>query len=1004
VAAQREARRVVTVLFCDVTGSTALGERLDPEALRTVMAGYFAAMRSAIERHGGTVEKFIGDAVMAVFGLPNLHEDDAMRAVRAAVEMRAELERLRIPARIGINTGEVVVGGDALVTGDAVNVAARLEQAAASGEVLIGESTYRLVRDAVRTAAVAPVNAKGKAAPVHARRLLHAETTGDGMTRRMDVPLVGRAAELTLLRQTYERAVRERRVHLFTLLGVAGAGKSRLIAELAAGLQPDATVLTGHCLSYGEGITFWPLAEVVRAAAAIAEEDTATRAREKLHGLLARRGSGDANAIADRIGRAIGLDAPATGADEIAWAARRLLELLAAEGPLVIMLEDLHWAEAMLLDLIETIADLSRGASILLVCSARPELLDVRPHWGGGKANATSIMLEPLTDEDARRMIATRLDAERLGARDREQIVSAAEGNPLFVEQMLATLTDGSASHELVVPGTIQALLAARLEGLGAAERAVLETAAVEGRVFHRSAVAALAVPTPPDLARLLSSLVRRELISPDRTGFGSDEAFRFQHQLIRDAAYAQMSKRTRAETHERFAEWLEQRVGERAAEYEEIVGYHLEQACRLRAELDGGAAAAGSAAATRAGRLLASAGRRARDRGDARSAAGLLTRASVLLLEPLAERCELLLDLSRAHMWNGDVGDSAEAARQGRLLATGLHDPRIEARAEIACLYAVDEPRDGDPDGAADALIERLTALGDDPGLALAWEIKFGVAQEQMHAAAAIAAAQQTIAYARRSGQRTLEIEMLLEVAGQSLWGPTPVADAIDRCRDVLEAAGDDPRREAKVTAIIAALEAMRGNLAAARASRTRAAAIDAQLGSGLDACFQAQHWAIVDRLGDDHPAAEDVLRRSLERLDPSASVHAINRDMLAHVLVAQGRFEEADELAGRSERSAGMPSEAFGADWRRVRARVLAHGGRYADAVRLADEASELMATTDYLDDRAGTERDRALVLRAAGRHADAVGAAQSAVTLWDQKGNVISAARARAEFGLA
>ena len=600
-------------------------------------------------------------------------------------------------------------------------------------------------------------------------------------------------------------------------------------------------------------------------------------------------------------------------------------------------------------------------------------------------------------------MIATRIEAERLGTRDREQIVAAAEGNPLFVEQMLATLTDGPRGRGIVVPGTIQALLAARLEGLGADERAVLETAAVEGRVFHRSAVAALAVPPPPDLAGLLATLVRRELISPDRAGFGSDEAFRFQHQLVRDAAYAQMPKRMRAESHERFAEWLEQRVAERAAEYEEILGYHLEQSCLLRADLETGAAAAASPDATRAGRLLASAGRRARDRGDAPSAAGLLTRASALLPEPRAERCELLFDLSRAHMWNGQPDEAAEIARQGRVLAAGLGDPLIEARAEIACLYVEHESSGRDLDAAADALIERLTALGDDPGLALAWEIKFGVAQARMHAASAIAAAERTILHARRSAQRTLEIEMLLEVAGQSLWGPTPVGEAIERCRHVLEAAGDDPRREAKVAAMIAALEAMRGNLAAARASRARATTIDAQLGSSLDACFQAQHWAIVDRLCGDHPAAENVLRASLERLDPSMPVYGINRDMLAYAVLAQGRFEEADELARRSERSSAMPSEAFGADWRRVRARVLAQRGRHEDAVRFAEEASALLAATDYLDDRAGAELDRAIVLRAAARNEYAIAAAREAVALWELKGNVTSAARARAEFGL-
>lgn len=348
------------MLFCDVAGSTALGEQLDPEALRAVMARYYEAMRRVIERHGGTVEKFIGDAVMAVFGVPELHEDDALRAVRAAAEMRTELEQMEIPARIGINTGEVVAGRDSLVTGDAVNVAARLEQAAGPGDVLIGEATYKLVQNAVTVEQVEPVAAKGKADPVPARRLVSVDATAAGFARRMDAPLIGRESELALLAEAYERAVRERRCHLFTLMGLAGAGKSRLIAEFLTLHTGAATVLRGHCLSYGEGITFWPLAEIARGAAGITEEDTAATARSRLDGLLTRADAPDAAAVAERVAWAIGLDAPAAGADEIAWAARKLFERLAADDPLVVVFEDVHWAEPTLLDLIDAVTDLSR--------------------------------------------------------------------------------------------------------------------------------------------------------------------------------------------------------------------------------------------------------------------------------------------------------------------------------------------------------------------------------------------------------------------------------------------------------------------------------------------------------------------------------------------------------------------------------------------------------------------------------------------------------------------
>ena len=644
---------MVTALFCDVAGSTALGERLDPEALRAVMAAYFTSMRTVIERHGGTVEKFIGDAVMAVFGVPELHEDDALRAVRAAAEMRIELERLQIPARIGVNTGEVVVGGEGMVSGDTVNVAARLEQAAEAGQVLIGESTYALVRDAVKVEPVKPVAAKGKSEPVVAWRLVSVDATAPGFARRMDAPLIGRESESLLLAEAYQRGLREQRCHLFTVMGVAGAGKSRLISEFLRGPAAAATVLTGHCVSYGEDITFLPLAKVMRAAAGVSVRDSAEAARSKLDSLVAAAGARDAAAIADRVSWAIGLEAPVADAGEIAWAARKLLEGLAAAGPLVVVFEDIHWAEPTLLDLIDSIADLSRGAPILLVCSARPELLEHRPSWSGGKTNAASILLEPLTDDDALRLIDLRPEAADLSSDRRGQNVAAAKGNPLFVEQMLATLGDGPPADEFVVPSTIQALLAARLESLESDERELLEAASVEGRVFHLSALAELVDDrSPAALTTLLQRLTRRELIVPDQAQFDGDEAFRFQHHLIRDAAYGHMSKRDRTARHERYAGWLQVRRESARRNMRRSSATTFEQAYLLQRELAPGEAP-GVDLATRAGVILASAGRRAFDRGDMPSAAGLLGRADDLLHHAPDARCRALLYLYRAQVAN---------------------------------------------------------------------------------------------------------------------------------------------------------------------------------------------------------------------------------------------------------------------------------------------------------------------------------------------------------------
>jgi class 3 adenylate cyclase len=552
----REQRKVVTVLFCDVAGSTALGERLDPEALRALMASYFEVARTAIERHGGTLEKFIGDAVMAVFGVPTVREDDALRAVRAAEELRDAVE---IDVRIGVNTGEVVTGtGDTLVTGDAVNVAARLEQTADSGEVLLGETTYRLVRDAVDVELMPPVAAKGKTEPLTAYRLR--AVTGDvAVARRQDAPLVGRERERRMLADAWERSRTEGACSLFTVLGTPGVGKSRLTAEFLAGL--DATIAFGRCLPYGDGITYWPVVEVVKQ---LLGNDEPTPA------LAALLGDGQASA------------------DEIAVGVRKLLEARAAERPLAVLFDDLQWGEPTFLDLVEHIADWSRDAPILLLCLARPELLELRPGWGGGKMNATTVLLEPLSAAETDQLIDELLGGGSLDDELRERIRTAAEGNPLFVEQMLAMLEESPG--EVAVPSTIQALLAARLDQLPAEERAALERGAVEGQVFHRGAVAALA-PDDPDVPSRLMGLVRKELVRPSRALLPGDDAFRFRHLLIRDAAYDSLPKAVRAELHERFATWLEE-YAPGLVELDEILGYHLEQAARYRAEL--GAPAAG--------------------------------------------------------------------------------------------------------------------------------------------------------------------------------------------------------------------------------------------------------------------------------------------------------------------------------------------------------------------------------------------------------------------------
>jgi class 3 adenylate cyclase len=459
-------RKTVSILFCDLSDSTALGERLDPEPLRELLGSWYEAMRAALERHGGKVEKFVGDAVMAVFGLPLAHEDDALRAVRAAVDMQAAVERLNasldgrglpeLRIRIGINPGEVVTGDETttLVTGDAVNTAKRLEQAAAGGEILIGAVTERLVRHAARLEAIAPVEAKGKSNPVEAWRVRLLETQEDA-ARRPEPLFVGRASELEVLEGAWERVRVANRCQLVTIVGEAGIGKSRLVSELVARIVGQ--VVSGRCLSYGEGITYWPVLEVLRQLGTLPSQPDAARALRSLLGEVEEPSS----------------------AEEIAWGFRQLLEERGRERPLLCIFDDLQWAEETFLDLLEHLALLSRGAPILLLCMARPELSERRAGW------PVALRLQPLEPEPVSELIPDTLPQAL-----REKIAHSAAGNPLFLIEMTALARDGEG--ELSVPASLRALLSARLDQLSPEERQLLQYASVEGEIFHRGSLLAL--------------------------------------------------------------------------------------------------------------------------------------------------------------------------------------------------------------------------------------------------------------------------------------------------------------------------------------------------------------------------------------------------------------------------------------------------------------------------------------------------------------------------------
>ena len=1031
-ASATEVRKTVTVLFCDVSGSTSMGEQLDPESLRRVMSRYFEEMKAVLERHGGTVEKFIGDAVMAVFGIPSVHEDDALRAVRAAAEMRdvlgtlnEELERDRgvsIVSRIGVNTGEVVAGdpaaGNTLVTGDAVNVAARLEQAAAPGDILIGETTLRLVSDAVVTEVMAPLTLKGKAEPVAAHRLERVTTGVPGLLRHLDAPMVGRERELQRLRDAFDAVVGQRRCRLVTALGTAGVGKSRLIEEFLAGRTDDVLVARGHCLSYGDGITYWPIVEMVTSVANLDETDDPEQVRAKIGGLFGA--TPDASIAVERLAQFLGLAGAAAAPEETHWAVRKLFESLGSAQPVVAVFEDIHWAEPSLLDLIEHVAERSSGAPILLLCTARPDLLDERSSWGSTAPEATSLSLEPLSVEESGEMIGNLLGRPGSSTDATEPIIEAAEGNPLFVEQMVAMLVDDGTLQErgegwalpedlttIPLPPTITGLLEARLDRLPSEERAVIERASIEGRVFHWGSITALSGDlAPDDVARHLRTLVRRDLIGPDEAVFGGTEAFRFRHALIRDAAYERMPKEIRADLHERHSAWLEAVAADHAAEFEEVLAYHLEQAYRLRSEL-GPVDERGRKLAAEAARRLESSGRRAIERGDVGAASNLLSRAVTLLEPDDPTRRSLLVVLGTAYTQGGDRERATTALDEALDASARAGDERMEIRARLAGLYLLYV---FEPEGvttrmkrAAEAAIPILERLGDDEGLSIAWRILCEVALMASLAADVEKAAERAASHAERAGDRAGLSEAISWLVLVPSLGMMPPETGIRRCQEMRARVPDDRVVEAYADVIEGMCEAMLGRFDEGRAKERHGLEILADLGMKVTVGGMSIGVGRVEYLAGDLAAAERTHRDGIELLNSIGekgylSTHAA---YLAQVLYLQDRLDESEEMTRLAEETGASDDIPTQVIRRQVHAKVLARAGKVEEAVALAEEAVALNEGTDSWDIRADALLDLGEVYELAGRADDARRATADALDVYEQKGVVPMIDRVRSRL---
>jgi class 3 adenylate cyclase len=1036
--ASRPARKTVTVVFADLAGSVALGQRLDPESLAMVMARWFDHLRALFERHGGRVQKFVGDAVVAVFGIPVVNEDDALRAVRAAAglgdglrRLNDELERdwgVRLEVRTGVNTGEVVTGdpaiGDALVLGDAVNVAARLEQVAAPGEVLLGQSTYRLVRDAVEAERVTPLHLKGKGTPVAAYRLRRLDPVAPGHARRQDAPIVGREAELRLFAWVYERVAATGTCHLLTVLGQAGVGKTRLVGEALAGLR-GATVLRGRCLSYGQGITYWPVGEVVRQAAGIADTDAPAEASAKLRRLLADDPRGPAGPdgdrerehVAARIAQLIGLETAPGPAEEAAWAFRRLLEVLAARGPLIVVFDDLHWAEPGLLDLIEHVADYGRGAPILLVAMARPELLEQRPGWAGGKLNATTMLLEPLGDAEATRLLGALAGPVALPEAVAWRIARAADGNPLFLEELLAALVEEGRLRrqdgrwvaadlaDLGIPPSIQALLSARLDRLEAAERAVLERAAVAGQVFDQSAVVQLSPPSVrSQVPGLLQALVRRELLRPAPSRLAGDQGFQFRHLLLRDSTYDSIPKQARADLHELFAVWGARTAGPRLPEVEEIIGYHLERAYRYRAEL-GIDDQRNRRLATAAARRLGAAGRRALGRGDLPGATKLLERAVELLPAGDPGGLELLVELADVLVATGEFPRAEATLAQVAAAAAARSDDRLAAHARVGRLRMEVGVASELDTGALQAETRRAIATfseyEDQRGLAKAWGLLAALGFLRCRIAEAEAAAGQAMTHARLARDDPSEAWARGLLAQSAFWGPVPAPEGVRRCQELLAQAAGNRRSELTALQSLAGVQAMDGQAEAATATARRALELAGDMGENRVAALAREFAAAALALAGDPAAAEQQLRlgiRTLERQGESGMRSNLTAD-LAHVLHQLGRPAEALRAARASAAIAAHDDLFAQVRWRGAAARALAADGQLADAERLAAEAVAIAEPTDMLSMRGDAHLDLAAVAAAAGRPADARRAALDALALYRAKGNRPGMARAEA-----
>ena len=934
-----DARRVVTVLGVGA-------DVADPEALH----GALDRCAGVIEHHGGSVERYLGDALVGIFGLSGSDGDDALRAARAAVELRDATSGLRL----GMETGEVFLRDGArgrTVTGAPIGAAGRLADRASPGRIVLGEVVRRTLGDAVTID-----DARGL--------LLGLTAEQPALLRASGTPFVGRGRELDALLDAFGRVRAQQACRLVTVSGPPGIGKSRLAGEFLLALGDRATVLAGSCVAYGEGTTYRALAEMLRGLGG----DPRRRIEELL--------DGDEQAIRGLLG-AVGLSAEPAQAEETSWALRRLLQRLAKERPVVVAVEDIHWAEPALLDLLDHVVALDTGSPILLVCLTRPELLESRPSWARTGPGRSVLSLDALDDDDARELAA------RLGATGpAERIAARAEGNPLFVEQLVA-VDAGQDTSEL--PASIQAVLAARIDRLEPAEQALLQQAAVQGRTFHAGPLAA---PTPEperrEIATHLAALARKGLVGTDRPEFAGEEAFRFTHALIRDVAYAGVPKLLRADLHAGVGEWLE----ERPEAADEVVAYHLEQACALAAEL----ARAGDRErelARRAGVRLWSASRGALARGDPDAATAQLERAVALAESGHAARGTLLSALGEALFEAGRITESTRVLDDAIALAS---EPGVRALArverEIVRLETESTATTELSRKVADAALAALEQDDDDYGQCRGWSLRAQISW----VAGRVTDADEAWCRAAECARRAADERELFGVVGwratAAVLGPTPVVEAIGRCEAFRDLVRSSPVAMMWAINPLAQLHAMNGALDLAEHYLQEANETLRKLGN-LDSKV-SHHEASVWLLGGRPELAEPPLRVGVETLSQvgDAGMLATTTAMLAQAVYDQGRFGEAARLCASAAGTAAADDIVTQVIWRSVRAKVLAREERCDEAERLAGEAVALVEPTDLLSHHGDALLDLAETLRLCGRASAAADAVRAGVSLYEER----------------